>query len=86
MGVSAISHIGATDSQNARDLPQWQASISDGRLPVSRGLRMSDEDLLRADVIQELMCQGIVSIRNSRVVTTSISVRISAVRSSRSSR
>lgn len=62
LGVSAISHIGATYSQNARDLPQWQASISDGRLPVSRGLRMSDEDLLRADVIQELMCQGIVSI------------------------
>jgi oxygen-independent coproporphyrinogen-3 oxidase len=61
-GVSAISHIGTTYSQNARDLPGWQAAISEGRLPVSRGLRLTAEDVLRADLIQALMCQAGVSI------------------------
>ena len=61
-GVSAISHVGTTYSQNARDLPEWQAAISEGRLPVSRGLCLTDEDVLRADVIQALMCQAMVSI------------------------
>jgi len=58
VGVSAISHIGATFSQNPRDLPTWQAAIDEGRLPVFRGMRMSEDDRLRADLIQHLMCQG----------------------------
>jgi oxygen-independent coproporphyrinogen-3 oxidase len=57
-GVSAISHIGATYSQNPRDIPTWQAAIGEGRLPVVRGMRMSDDDQLRAALIQQLMCQG----------------------------
>ena len=62
VGVSAISHIGATFSQNPRDLPTWQAAIDEGHLPVFRGLRMSDDDQLRADLIQHLMCQGEVPV------------------------
>jgi oxygen-independent coproporphyrinogen-3 oxidase len=58
LGVSAISHIGATFSQNPRDLPSWQAAVDEGRLPVFRGMHLSDDDCLRADLIQALMCQG----------------------------
>ena len=61
-GVSAISHVGATYSQNPRDLSAWQAAIDNGRLPVFRGLRMSDDDQLRADVIQSLMCQAEIPV------------------------
>ena len=61
-GVSAISRVGTTYSQNARDLPEWQAAISEGCLPVSRGLHLTSEDVLRADLIQGLMCQAVVSI------------------------
>ena len=61
-GVSAISHIGATYSQNPRDIPTWQAAIGDGRLPVFRGMRMSEDDQLRAALIQHLMCQGEVPV------------------------
>ena len=57
-GVSAISHIGATYSQNPRDLKAWQAAIDDGRLPVFRGMRLCEDDQLRADVIQSLMCEA----------------------------
>ena len=62
LGVSAISHIGDSFSQNQRDLPSWQIAIDEGRLPVFRGMRLSEDDRLRADLIQRLMCQGEVPI------------------------
>ena len=62
VGVSAISHIGPSFSQNARDLPTWEAMLDAGRLPVFRGMRLTGDDQLRADLIQVLMCQGEVPI------------------------
>ncbi|MGY3265024.1 oxygen-independent coproporphyrinogen III oxidase [Lysobacter sp. HA35] len=58
VGVSAISHIGDVFSQNPRDLPSWEAALDEGRLPVFRGLHLSEDDHLRADLIQALMCSG----------------------------
>ncbi|HEY4583507.1 MAG TPA: oxygen-independent coproporphyrinogen III oxidase [Lysobacter sp.] len=63
LGVSSISHIGETFSQNPRDLPSWEAAIDAGRLPVFRGLHLSEDDQLRADLIQALMCQGEIPVR-----------------------
>jgi oxygen-independent coproporphyrinogen-3 oxidase len=62
LGVSAISHIGESYSQNPRDIINWQAAIDAGRLPVFRGMRLSEDDQLRADLIQRLMCQGEIPI------------------------
>ncbi len=64
LGVSAISHIGASFSQNFRDLAQWEAAIDSGRLTVWRGLTLDEDDRLRAEVIQQLMCQGRIDIRS----------------------
>src|SRR5690606_25669079 len=58
LGVSAISHIGASFSQNPRDIGGWEQAIDEGRLPDWRGMRMDGEDVIRADVIQQLMCHG----------------------------
>lgn len=58
LGVSAIGRIGDTYSQNVRDLPGYYAALDGGRLPVTRGLRLSDDDLLRRELIGELMCHG----------------------------
>jgi oxygen-independent coproporphyrinogen-3 oxidase len=62
LGVSAISHVGDTYSQNPRDLPSWQSAIDAGRLPACRGMALSPDDVLRADLIQQLMCQGGIDI------------------------
>ena len=62
MGVSAISHVGDTYSQNPRDLPSWEIAIDSGRLPTWRGMQLDADDVLRADLIQQLMCQGEVDI------------------------
>ncbi len=62
LGVSSISHIGESYSQNPRDLASWQVSLDEGHLPVFRGMRLSEDDQLRADLIQQLMCQGEIPI------------------------
>ena len=62
LGMSAISHIGNSFSQNHRDPRNWQAAVDEGRLPVSRGLGLSFDDVVRADVIQQLMCLGQIDI------------------------
>jgi oxygen-independent coproporphyrinogen III oxidase len=62
LGMSAISHIGDSFSQNARDLPAWESALDQGRLPVWRGMEMDRDDVLRSEVIQQLMCQGEIDI------------------------
>ena len=62
LGVSAISHVGNSFSQNPRDLSEWERAIDSGVLPVWRGLAMDADDVIRADVIGRIMCQGDVDI------------------------
>jgi len=62
LGVSAISHIGDSFSQNPRELPAWEIAVDRGQPPVWRGLALSFDDRVRADVIQQLMCNASVDI------------------------
>jgi oxygen-independent coproporphyrinogen III oxidase len=57
-GVSSISHLGDSYSQNPRDLRTWEAAIDSGQLPVWRGLELDHDDVIRADIISRIMCQG----------------------------
>src|SRR5690606_10669145 len=63
-GVSAISHIGASYSQNRRDLTGWEIDIAQGRLPAWRGLELNADDRLRAEVIESLMCRAEIDVRD----------------------
>jgi len=58
LGVSSISKIGASFSQNAKTLDDYYAALDRGVLPIIRGIELSADDLIRRDVIMELMCQG----------------------------
>lgn len=57
MGVTSISKVGNTYSQNVKQLDQYYQIIDEGRLPVFRGIELNDEDLLRREVITRLNCQ-----------------------------
>jgi oxygen-independent coproporphyrinogen-3 oxidase len=63
LGVSAISRIGDSYAQSVRDLPSWEIAVDADRLPIWRGLRLSADDRVRADVIQQIMCSGEVDMR-----------------------
>ncbi len=56
LGVSSIGSIGSLLAQNSPSTAEYQATIEQGRLPIVRGVELDDDDRLRADVIQALMC------------------------------
>ena len=62
LGVSAIGRIGDCFTQNAKDLVGYYAALDAGRLPVARGLRLTEDDRIRGDLIQRIMCNGVVDI------------------------
>lgn len=55
-GVSAISAIGPTYSQNVKTLDVYYDHIDRNELPVVRGIELKADDLLRRQLIQRLMC------------------------------
>lgn len=57
LGVSSISQTAESFHQNEKELPGYYAAIDAGRLPVAKGLRLTDEDRRRATIIRTLMCE-----------------------------
>jgi oxygen-independent coproporphyrinogen III oxidase len=62
LGVSAIGHIGDLYLQNLKTLKDYDAAIDRGVLPTQRGVHISAEDRLRAQIIQQIMCLGYIDI------------------------
>jgi len=56
-GISSIGKVDDCYSQNVRTLDEYYAVLDKGHLPVLRGLRLDQDDLLRRELIGELMCQ-----------------------------
>jgi oxygen-independent coproporphyrinogen-3 oxidase len=61
-GVSAISAVGASYSQNEKTLEAYYQRIDQQVLPIARGIRLSMDDLLRRLIIQRLMCDFELSL------------------------
>ncbi|MEO7496621.1 MAG: oxygen-independent coproporphyrinogen III oxidase [Massilia sp.] len=61
-GVSAISAVGATYSQNVKTLDAYYELIDRNELPIERGIKLTMDDLLRRSLIQKLMCNFELSI------------------------
>ena len=64
LGVSSIGRVGATYSQNAKTMAEYEDALAQGNLPIVRGLALTRDDLLRRTVIMALMCQGRVEIES----------------------
>lgn len=56
LGVSSISSIGNVFAQSSVTTMEYETIIENGKLPVRKGIAVDDDDLIRADVIQALMC------------------------------
>ncbi len=64
IGLGATS-IGRTPSgyvQNLSETGAWARAVRDGILPVGKGHRLSQDDRLRAHVIERLMCDGAIDL------------------------
>ena len=56
LGVSSISAVGSVYAQNEKSLDGYYTRIAQGELPIIRGMALGNDDFLRRDVIQSLMC------------------------------
>lgn len=61
-GASAIGRLPQGYVQNAADAHGYETAVIEDRLPVARGHALSDEDRLRAALIERLMCDGMVDL------------------------
>ena len=56
LGVSSISAIGKSYSQNKKDLKDYYQSIEENAHAVEKGVTLNTDDIIRGDVIHALMC------------------------------
>ncbi len=59
-GMSAIGSVGRQYVQNRRELAEYRAAVGAAGAATFRGARLSGDDELRRDVIQSLLCHGVV--------------------------
>lgn len=60
LGTSAIGYVAKTFVQNNSQLEDYIASIENGNLATSRGLKLSQDDLIREYAITNLMCNCVL--------------------------
>jgi oxygen-independent coproporphyrinogen-3 oxidase len=56
LGASAIGRCRVGFFQNIADERGWLAAVEAGRLPIARGRALAGEDLIRAEIIERIMC------------------------------
>lgn len=62
IGMSAIGQVCDNYNQNVRDLEQYYSILDEGHLPLERGIELEPDDLLRREIIMQLMCNFRVDI------------------------
>jgi len=62
MGITSIGKIADSYCQNERYEHPWFEAIDNDRFAVMKGYTLNDDDRLRREVIQQLMCLGILDI------------------------
>jgi oxygen-independent coproporphyrinogen III oxidase len=63
LGASSICSLPQGYVQNLPSIPAWRDAVRAEHLPVARGIALSDEDKLRREVIETLMCHNEVDLR-----------------------
>jgi oxygen-independent coproporphyrinogen-3 oxidase len=56
-GVSSIGFVGNSYYQNVKDLTSYYQQLDNDELPILRGVVLTEDDLIRRSIIQEIMCQ-----------------------------
>ena len=62
VGTSAIGRTPSGYYQNSPGVRDWRAAIDEGALPVSRSYAFREDDALRGEVIERIMCDGRVDL------------------------
>lgn len=63
MGITAISNIGDNYSQNVRSIEDYAAQLKQNEIPIYRGLELEADDVLRKEIINQLLCHFVLDIK-----------------------
>ena len=63
MGITAISRIGDNYSQNVRTIDEYESYLKQNKIPVFRGIELENDDILRREIINQLMCNNKLDIK-----------------------
>jgi len=63
MGITAIGRIGDNYSQNVRTIDEYENLLNEGIIPIFRGIELEDDDILRREIINQLMCNNKLDIK-----------------------
>ena len=63
MGITAISRIGDNYSQNVRTIDEYESYLTKEQIPVFRGIELENDDILRREIINQLMCNNSLDIK-----------------------
>lgn len=55
-GVSSINSVDNTFSQNHKDVNLYIESLENNKLPITKGIELNQDDLIRRSVINQLIC------------------------------
>lgn len=64
MGITAISRVGDNYSQNVRTIEDYESYLKQNRIPIFRGIELEADDVLRREVINQLMCNNKLDIEH----------------------
>jgi len=56
LGITGISQFGRIYSQNVKTEKEYYNSLDNGELPLFKGYKLNDDDVLRREVIMKIMC------------------------------
>jgi len=63
LGITSIGTVHNSFSQNMKTLDEYQAAINSGNLAIFRGVEIDQDDLIRRDVIMQLICHFNLNFR-----------------------
>jgi oxygen-independent coproporphyrinogen III oxidase len=65
LGASSIGSLPQGYVQNIPGIPEYREAVRAGRLPIARGVALDEDDRLRRDVIEQLMCNLRVDLEDT---------------------
>ena len=60
LGPSSIGSFGKYYVQSIKTLPEYYKAIDEGKFPILRGFKLNDDDILRRDIIINIICNGLL--------------------------
>ncbi|MDQ1363023.1 MAG: oxygen-independent coproporphyrinogen oxidase, partial [Pseudomonadota bacterium] len=63
LGITSIGTVGRSFAQNVKELEDYYARIDNNQLAIFRGVEIDDDDIIRRNVIMQLICHFHLDIK-----------------------